>query len=113
MSDSTYIDKELKLRGLLKAQGQLVVIAGRFEGEIEAKDIIIEEGAFVQGFMRAETISIAGRFTGILETDSLIVSDAGMVGGEILTQSLAVDSGADISGTVTRKAPKELQKTAS
>ncbi len=44
MSDSTYIDSGLKLRGLLKAPGQLVVIAGTFEGELEARDLIIEAG---------------------------------------------------------------------
>ena len=103
MSDSTYIDNTLKLRGLLKAEGQLVIIAGSFEGEIEAKDIIIEEGAHCQGFVRAQTVSVTGKFTGIIEAHSLHVNDAAVVAGEIVTEALVVDSGADISGTVMRK----------
>lgn len=103
MSDSTYIDNTLKLRGLLKAEGQLVVIAGSFEGEVEAEDIVIEEGGHCQGFMRAQTVSVAGKFTGIIEAHSLQVKDAAVVAGEIITEALVVDSGADISGTVMRK----------
>ena len=103
MSDSTYIDNTLKLRGLLKAESQLVIIAGSFEGEIEAKDIIIEEGAHCQGFVRAQTVSVTGKFTGIIEAHSLHVNDAAVVAGEIVTEALVVDSGADISGTVMRK----------
>ena len=110
MSDSTYIDSGLKLRGLLKAPGQLVVIAGTFEGELEARDLIIEAGGHCQGFVQAETVSVEGKFTGILETESLNVSEAGIVAGDIITDALAVDSGADISGTVMRKAPLEKQK---
>ena len=105
MSDSTYIDKTLKLRGLLKAEGQLVIIAGSFEGEIEAKDIIIEEGGHCQGFVRAQTVSVTGKFTGIIEAHNLHVNDAAVVAGEIVTEALVVDSGADISGTVMRKPP--------
>ena len=105
MSDSTYIDSTLKLRGLLKAEGQLVVIAGAFEGELDAKDIVIEEGGHCQGFVRAQTVTVAGKFTGIIETHSLHISDAAIVAGEIVTEALVVDSGADISGTVMRKPP--------
>ena len=105
MSDSTYIDNTLKLRGLLKAEGQLVIIAGSFEGEIEAKDIIIEEGGHCQGFVRAQTVSVTGKFTGIIEAHSLHVNDVAVVAGEIVTEALVVDSGADISGTVMRKPP--------
>ena len=103
MSDSTFIDTTLKLRGLLKAEGQLVVIAGTFEGEIEARDIIIEESGHCQGFMRAQTVSVTGKFNGIIEAHSLHVKDTAMVAGEIITEALVVDSGADISGTVMRK----------
>ena len=103
MSDSTYIDNTLKLRGLLKAEDQLVIIAGSFEGEIEAKDIIIEEGGHCQGFVRAQTVSVTGKFPGIIEAHSLHVNDAAVVAGEIVTEALVVDSGADISGTVMRK----------
>ena len=103
MSDSTYIDNTLKLRGLLKAESQLVIIAGSFEGEIEAKDLIIEEGGHCQGFVRAQTVSVTGKFTGIIEAHSLHVNDAAVVAGEIVTEALVVDSGADISGTVMRK----------
>ena len=110
MSDSTYIDSSLRLRGILKAKGQLVVIAGAFEGELEAGDVVIEERGHCQGFLRANTIVVAGKFTGIIETQSLSVSDGAVVAGEIITQALVVDSGADISGTVMRKPAGEHGK---
>ncbi len=112
MSDSTYIDSSLSLRGILKAEGQLVVIAGSFEGEVEAGEVVIEEGGHCQGLLRADTVTVAGKFTGIIESQSLNVSDAGMVAGEIITQALAVDSGADISGTVMRKPASATKKQA-
>ena len=103
MSDSTYIDSDLKLRGILKAEGQLVVIAGTFEGELEARDVVIEETGKCQGFLRANSVAVAGQFNGIIDAVSLNVSDGAVVAGEIITEALAVDSGADISGTVMRK----------
>jgi cytoskeletal protein CcmA (bactofilin family) len=112
MSDSTYIDSSLRLRGILKAKGQLVVIAGTFEGELEAGDVVIEEGGHCQGFLRANTVTVAGQFTGIIDSQSLTVSDGALVAGEIITQALIVDSGADISGTVMRKPASEPEKQA-
>ena len=87
-----------------------MVIAGTVVGELEARDLIIGAGGHCQGFVRAETVSVEGKFTGILEAESLNIGEAGIVAGEITTDALAVDSGADISGTLIRKSPLEKQK---
>ncbi len=107
MSDLTYIDRTIKLIGVLKSPGHMVVIAGHFEGEIEAGDIQILAGGVCQGMVNVKSATISGLFNGILECDVMNVTDDAVVMGEITTEALSVDSGADISGIVTRKPIKD------
>ncbi len=103
MSDSTFIDSAVKLRGVLASRDQLVVIAGSFEGELEAAEVQLLAGGLFEGVIKAETATISGHFNGIMDCSHLTVHDSAVIAGEITTDALVVDTGADISGTITRK----------
>ena len=107
MSDATFIARDLKLRGILKAETQSVTIQGGFEGELYAKSITILAPAICEGFMVAEQVQIKGRFSGILHCDNLVVQDEARISGEIVTDAIAIDSGADVTATVTRRTPQQ------
>ena len=105
MSDSTLIASDMALSGILHAKDQTVIIEGRFEGEVHADNIFVHTGARFEGVAVTKTAEIDGVFAGILETDALIVHDNAKMSGEIIADSLVIDSGADITGVVTRKTP--------
>ena len=41
MSEITYISEELVMEGTLDSAGSSVVVAGRFKGELRAKDVLL------------------------------------------------------------------------
>ena len=43
MSETTYISDELVMEGTLDSSGSAVVVAGRFKGELRAKDVLLED----------------------------------------------------------------------
>ena len=49
MSEITYISEELVMEGSLDSAGSSVVLAGRFKGEIRAKDVLLESGSIFDG----------------------------------------------------------------
>ena len=106
MSDSTFIGAELKLRGLLDANLQHVVIAGQFEGEIKARKLHIMPGAICEAIIETHQAIIDGDFAGIIHCDELVIGETASVGGELHTDGLTVDTGADISGKIIRKVPQ-------
>jgi len=106
MSDVSYIGADLKLRGLLDAAHQTVIIEGQFEGEIKARHLHIMPGALCEAIIETQSAQIDGRFAGILNTDSLIIGDGAEVGGELVTDAISIDSGAEISGQIMRKNPE-------
>ena len=79
MSEITYISKEVSVvEGFLTAEDSKVVVAGSFSGNINANEVILEEGSKFEGEVDAR------------------------VDGELLTNSIEVASGAEIAGSISR-----------
>ncbi len=102
MSDLTYINRDLVMEGTLEAKNSQVVIAGKFKGNIVAKSVVIEQTSNVNGNLNAEHLKIEGMVTGDVTADFLEVTGTGSIDGKLKTNSLSVDSGAKISGNVSR-----------
>ena len=90
------------MEGTLEAKDSQVIIAGRFKGNIVAKTVIIEETANIDGILNAEHLKIEGKVFGEVTADFLEVTGSGSIDGKLKTNSLSVDSGAKISGNVSR-----------
>lgn len=102
MSDITYINKDLVMEGTLEAKESQVVIAGRYKGNIVARSVVIEQGSLFNGSMNVEHLKIEGEVDGDITADLLEVSSTGSIDGKLKTNSLSVDTGAKISGNVSR-----------
>ena len=102
MSDITYINKDLLMEGILESKEGQVIIAGTFKGSVVAKSLIIEQTSLFSGKVNAEHVRIEGKADADVTADHLEVSNTGSVDGKLKTNSLSVDSGAQISGNVSR-----------
>ncbi len=81
MSEITYISEELVMEGNLDSAGSSVVVAGRFKGELRAKDVLLEANSIF---------------------DTLNVASSAKVEGNLKTNALSIDLGAEVSGSITR-----------
>ena len=65
MSEITYISREVSVvEGVLTAEDSKVVVAGSFSGNINANEVILEEGSKFVGEVDARTIVIEGDLKG-------------------------------------------------
>ena len=60
MSETTYISEELIMEGTLDSSGSAVVIAGRFKGELRAKDVLLESNSVFDGNLIADKVTLGG-----------------------------------------------------
>jgi cytoskeletal protein CcmA (bactofilin family) len=103
MSEITYISKEVSVvEGVLTAEDSKVVVAGSFSGNINANEVILEEGSKFEGEVDARIIVIEGDLKGKVKSYQLKVSHTAGVDGELLTNSIEVASGAEIAGSISR-----------
>ena len=103
MSEITYISKEVSVvEGVLTAEDSKVVVAGSFSGNINANEVILEEGSKFEGEVDARIIVIEGDLKGKVKSYQLNVSHTARVDGELLTNSIEVASGAEIAGSISR-----------
>ena len=64
--------------------------------------LIIENTCKFNGNINSEHVRVEGNVIGDITADHLEVSNSGNVDGKLKTNSLSVDSGAQISGNVSR-----------
>ena len=102
MSEITYISKEVSVEGILDADDLKVVVAGSFSGNINANEVILEEGSRFDGEVDARVIVIEGELKGKVKSYQLKVSETARVDGELQTNSIEVASGAEIAGSISR-----------
>ena len=103
MREITYISKEVSVvEGVLTAEDSKVVVAGNFSGNINANEVILEEGSKFEGEVDARIIVIEGDLKGKVKSYQLKVSHTARVDGELLTNSIEVASGAEIAGSISR-----------
>ena len=103
MGEITYISKEVSVvEGVLTAEDSKVVVAGSFSGNINANEVILEEGSKFEGEVDARTIVIEGDLKGKVKSYQLKDSHTARVDGELLTNSIEVASGAEIAGSISR-----------
>ena len=100
--DSTYILGDLIMEGSLDGGDHPVVIDGQFKGDVTAIDFIIREQGRVTGTVKAKTVVINGQFNGNLICESLNVTATGIVDGEVQANSLSIDLGAEVIGSISR-----------
>ena len=79
-----------------------MIVAGSFSGNINANEVILEEGSRFEGEVEARMITIEGELIGKVKSYQLTVAQNARVDGELLTNSIEVASGAEIAGSIAR-----------
>ena len=90
------------MEGTLESKEGQVISAGTFKVNVTAKSLIIENTCKFNGNINSEHARVEGNVIGDITADHLEVSNSGNVDGKLKTNSLSVDSGAQISGNVSR-----------
>lgn len=79
----------------------IVKVAGNVEGELSAREIIIESTGFVKGKIESETLDIKGRAEeNILSKKFMIIRSTGSVTGAVKYSEIEVEKGGHLHGDV-------------
>jgi cytoskeletal protein CcmA (bactofilin family) len=95
------ISADLRINGDLVCSGD-VQVDGWVEGDIQSRNIVIGEGATVQGGLQAETVRVCGIVNGQIKADSVVLEKTARVTGDVLHKSLAMEQGASLEGMCKR-----------
>lgn len=79
-------------------------IFGRIEGQIRASDLLIGEGAQVEGDVVAQEVTICGSVTGTIRAVRVRLQGGGAVTGDIFHKSLSIDEDSLFEGSSRRVA---------
>ena len=91
MSEITYISEELVMEGNLDSAGSSVVVAGRFKGELRAKDVLLEANSIFDGNLIADKVTLGGLVKGEVAANTLNVASSAKVEGNLKTNALSID----------------------
>ncbi len=95
------ISADLSIEGKIEGAGH-VRIAGKFKGDVNVKgDLTIEQGAKLNGSVRAEKITLSGELDGNIESARRVdLLAASAMNGDIKADDLTIASGARLRGHV-------------
>lgn len=87
-------------------------IFGRVTGDIQAKEVVVGEGARVEGNITAHEVGIHGAFKGTIRGTNVRLKGAASVDGEIFSKSLTVEENVLFEG-LSRRLDKPVELPAS
>ena len=88
--------------GKLVGDGSVVVF-GHVEGELQGSNVVICEGAQVEGNVVAKELTIGGRVKGTIHAVRVKLHSTAVVEGDIFHRSLAIEENARFEGTSRRE----------
>lgn len=87
-------------------------IFGRVAGDIQALQIVIGDGALVEGNITAHEVAINGAFKGTIRAHNVKLKGSATVDGEIFSKSLTVEENVQFEG-VSRRLEKSVELSSS
>jgi cytoskeletal protein CcmA (bactofilin family) len=78
-------------------------IHGRVEGELRASNVVIADGAAVEGDIVAEDLTVGGRVKGTVHANRVKLDSTAVVEGDIFHRSLAIAENARFEGSSRRE----------
>jgi cytoskeletal protein CcmA (bactofilin family) len=91
----------MSIVGNIKCNGPAQVF-GRIEGELRASDLLIGDGAQVEGSVIAQNVTVCGRVKGSIRAVRVKLQNGGAVEGDIFHRSLAIDENSLFEGSSRR-----------
>jgi cytoskeletal protein CcmA (bactofilin family) len=98
-ASESHIAPDLVIEGKVEGAGH-VHIAGRFKGDVNVRgDLTIEDGANVEGSVRAERVTVAGDLTGNIESAMHVeLMETGALTGDVKSKTFSVAKGSKMRG---------------
>ena len=102
------IGSDMSIVGNIECNGPAQIF-GRIEGELRASDLLISDGAQVEGNIIAQSVSICGHVKGTIRAVRVKLRNGGAVEGDIFHRSLSIDENSQFEGSSRRvENPTEL-----
>src|ERR1700746_194773 len=95
------ISSGLSIVGKIIGHGALTIF-GRVQGEVRASNVVIAEGAQIEGDVVAEELTVGGHLKGTIRANRVKVNSTGVVEGDIFHRTLAIEENARFEGTSRR-----------
>ena len=96
------ISRGMTVMGKISGEGTLNVF-GRVEGELRASNVVINEGASVEGDVVAEDLTIGGEVKGAIHASRVRLNGTAVVEGDIFHRSLSIEENARFEGSSKRE----------
>ena len=95
------IGSGMSIVGNIECNGPAQVF-GRIKGELRASDLVIGDGAQIEGSVIAQDVTICGRVKGTIRAVRVKLQDGGAVEGDIFHRSLSIDENSLFEGSSRR-----------
>jgi cytoskeletal protein CcmA (bactofilin family) len=95
------IGSGMSIIGNIECNGPTQVF-GRLEGELRASDLLIGNGAQVEGSVIAQDVTVCGRVKGTIRAVRVKLQNGGAVEGDIFHRSLSIDETSQFEGSSRR-----------
>ena len=95
------IGSDMSIVGKIDCNGPAQVF-GRIEGELRASDLLISEGAHIEGSVIAQDVTVCGRVKGAIRAVRVKLQNGGAVEGDIFHRSLSIDETSQFEGSSRR-----------
>ena len=95
------IGSGMSIVGNIECNGPAQVF-GRVKGELRASDLLIGDGAQIEGSVVAQDVTVCGRVKGTIRAVRVKLQDGGTVEGDILHRSLSIDENSVFEGSSRR-----------
>ena len=96
------ISRGMTIVGKISGEGTLNVF-GQVEGELRALNVLINEGARVEGDVVAQELTIAGQVKGAIHATRVKLNSTALVEGDIFHRSLSIEENARFEGSSKRE----------
>src|SRR5438309_4095575 len=87
--------------GKIECNGPAQVF-GRIEGELRASDLLVGDGATIDGSVIAQNVTVCGRIKGTIRAVRVKLQNGGAVEGDIFHRSLSIDEDSLFEGSSRR-----------
>jgi cytoskeletal protein CcmA (bactofilin family) len=91
----------MSIVGNIECNGPAQVF-GRIKGEVRASDLLIGDGAQIEGSVIAQGVTVCGRVKGTIRAVRVKLQDGGVVEGDIFHRSLSIDENSLFEGSSRR-----------
>lgn len=97
--DCSVIGEDLIVSGEIKCKSDLM-IEGRVEGNVSCVSLLVGKSGTVTGDISTEDVLVEGTVHGMISSGSVELKDGCTLLGDISSHTLAIDHGANFTGSV-------------